>query len=303
MSPRWAGVALALALAVSAAGAEPVVVASGSYPEGLLWHGGRMYFAEMGADRVSAIEGGGTREFWRAAGCGPTSIVPFGDKGYLVNCHLSHELVEISAAGVTLRRFPTLPGGERIQHPNASASDGRGGAFVTLSGLFSPLAPATGRVIHVSASGAMSEVVGSLHYANGVAFDAPARMLYVSEHLGRRIAALALDAHNRVSGRRVLVDFKAHDATRTHAHSHAGPDGLALRPGILAVAEYGEGRVHLFDREGRHLSTLKVATPFVDTVAFDEAGNLYAGGSFQILRAPYEGAVVRFAPADWQPRR
>jgi hypothetical protein len=30
--------------AAGAAHAEPAVVASGSYPEGLLWHGGRMYF-------------------------------------------------------------------------------------------------------------------------------------------------------------------------------------------------------------------------------------------------------------------
>ena len=32
--------------------------------------------------------------------------------------------------------------------------------------------------------------------------------------------------------------------------------------------------------------------PFVDTVVWDSAGNLYAGGSFQNTRPPYEGAVV-----------
>jgi hypothetical protein len=40
--------------------------------------------------------------------------------------------------------------------------------------------------------------------------------------------------------------------------------------------------------------------PFVDTVIWDGAGNLYAGGSFQNTRPPFEGAVVRFAPVDWQ---
>ena len=97
--------------------------------------------------------------------------------------------------------------------------------------------------------------------------------------------------------------FAAHAATRTFSYPLAGPDGLALRPGLLAVAEYGEGRVHLFDRDGRHLRTLKVEMPFVDTVAWDEAGNLYAGGSFQNARPPYEGAVMHFAPADWQPNQ
>ena len=47
---------------------------------------------------------------------------------------------------------------------------------------------------------------------------------------------------------------------------------------------------------GKHLNTLKVAMPFVDTVGLDDAGNLYAGGAFQNTRPPFEGAVVRFAP-------
>ena len=46
------------------------MVASGAYPEGLMWHDGRIYFTEMGADRVTIIENVGTREFWRLPGCG-----------------------------------------------------------------------------------------------------------------------------------------------------------------------------------------------------------------------------------------
>ena len=69
---------------------------------------------------------------------------------------------------------------------------------------------------------------------------------------------------------------------------------------MLAVAEYGEGRVHLFDRDGQHRNTLKVSMPFVDTVAWDGAGNLYAGGAFQNTRPPFEGAVVRFPQSDWE---
>ena len=52
------GLALSAMLLAGAAIAEPAVVASGAYPEGLLWHGGRMYFTEMGADRVSIIADG-----------------------------------------------------------------------------------------------------------------------------------------------------------------------------------------------------------------------------------------------------
>jgi sugar lactone lactonase YvrE len=297
--------ALLLAFAATAVQAEPVTVASGAYPEGLLWHGGRMVFAEMGADRVSIIDNGTTRAFWSDPGCGPTAISPFGPSGFLVNCHLGRQVVEVSADGVTGRRFRMAAGGQPITSPNASTSDGQGGVYFSDSGIFSVRAPATGRVYHLTAMGVMTEVVSGLRYTNGVAFDAATRTLYVSEHLARRILALTLDARQRVTQRRVFADFAGNDTTRSHGFPEAGPDGLVLRPGLLIAAEYGEGRVHVFervsDRAGRLLNTLKVAMPFVDTVAFDAAGNLYAGGAFQNTRPPFEGAVVRFAPADWQP--
>ena len=112
---RWWTLPLALLLTASGAQAEPVVVASGAYPEGLLWHGGRLYFTEMGADRVSIIEESGTREFWHLNGCGPTQIVPFGPNGFVVDCHLGRAMVEVSATGQTGRRFAVNRSGERLQ--------------------------------------------------------------------------------------------------------------------------------------------------------------------------------------------
>ena len=106
MSLRPAG-ACARCCSPAGAGAEPAVVASGSYPEGLLWHGGRMYFTEMGADRVNVIEDGKPREFWRD----PAAVRPrsrrSGRAASLVTCHLGRQVVEVSANGVTGRRFRT----------------------------------------------------------------------------------------------------------------------------------------------------------------------------------------------------
>ena len=93
-------IALALALCATSAAAEPAVVASGAYPEGLLWRGGKLYFTEMGADRVTIVENGAAREFWKLPGCGPTQIVPFGASGFVVDCHLGRAMVEVSAGGV-----------------------------------------------------------------------------------------------------------------------------------------------------------------------------------------------------------
>jgi sugar lactone lactonase YvrE len=299
---RLHGAVIALLLMAAGAQAEPVVVASGSYPEGLLWHGGKLYFTEMGADRVSIIEEDDTREFWHLSGCGPTQIVPFGSNGFVVDCHLGRAMVEVSATGQTGRRFGSNRNGERLQDPNAAVSDGQGGAYFSDSGVFDTGAPPTGKVYHLTAMGVMTEVLSGLRYANGVNFDPASRTLYASEHLARRVLALTLDSRQHVTARRVLIDFNAEPATREHSYPLAGPDGIALRPGLMAVAEYGEGRVHLFDRDGRHVNTLKVSMPYVDTVIWDSSGNLYAGGSFQNLRPPFEGAVVRIPQSEWERR-
>lgn len=292
--------ALILLLPFARVHAEPQVIASGAYPEGLLWHDGQLIFTEMGADRVTVVRGDGPREFWRDAGCGPTSIAPYGPSAFLVNCHLGRHVVEISAGGKTGRRFLTAPNGDAFQAPNASASDGQGGVFFSDSGIFSINAPATGRVYHLAANGKMIEVINGLKYANGVAFDSISRTLYVSEHLARRIMVLRLDTSHRVIASRIFVDFSQHSATRNFSYALAGPDGIALRPDYLVVAEYGEGRIHLFDRTGNHLNTLKVAMPFVDTVAWDGDQNLYAGGAFSNIQPPYKGQVVRFKPTEWR---
>jgi gluconolactonase len=294
--------ALAFLLLASAAAAEPSVVASGSYPEGLLWRGGKLYFTEMGADQVTVIENGQSRRFWSLAGCGPTQIVPFGPSGFVVDCHLGRGMVEVSDTGQTGRKFLNAPGGERLQDPNAAVSDGAGGAYFSDAGMFDLNAPSTGRVYHLSATGTMKQVVGGIRYANGVNFDPATRTLYVSEHLARRVLALTLDGRQNVSARKVLIDFAAVPTIRDHSYPLAGPDGIALRPGLMAIAEYGEGRVHIFDRAGRYQTTLKVDMPFVDTVIWDDAGNLYAGGSFQNTRPPFEGAVVKFPQGDWERR-
>ena len=86
-----------------------------------MWHDGRIYFTEMGADRVTIIENGGTREFWHMPGCGPTQIVPFGPTGFVVDCHLGRAMVEVSAAGVTGRTLHHQP-----RRPAAAGSQRRG---------------------------------------------------------------------------------------------------------------------------------------------------------------------------------
>ena len=76
--------------------ADPIAA---SYPEGPLSHGDSLYYAEMGADRVSVVEDVTARAFFTQRGCGPTAIAPYGDEGYLVLCHIGRRAVAVSADG------------------------------------------------------------------------------------------------------------------------------------------------------------------------------------------------------------
>ncbi len=220
-----------LLLAAPARRPSPPWSRPGAYPEGLMWHDGRIYFTEMGADRVIVIENGSTREFWRLPGCGPTQIVRFGPTGFVVDCHLGRAMVEVSAAGVTGRKFATNRDGQPLQNPNAAVSDGQGGAYFSDAGQFDLKAPATGRVYHLSADG-RDDRGGrrSIRYANGVNFDPASRTLYVSEHLARRVLALTLDSRQRVTARKVLIDFAQIPATREFM-AFRWPGRTALRCG------------------------------------------------------------------------
>ena len=294
MSLRW--MALALLLVASGAQAEPTAVASGAYPEGLMWHGGRIYFTEMGADRVTVIERGATREFWRMSGCGPTQIVPFGPTGFVVDCHLGRAMVEVSATGVTGRKFSTNRDGQPLQDPNAAVSDGQGGAYFSDAGIFDLNAPSTGRVYHLSAMGVMTEVVGQIHYANGVNFDPATRTLYVSEHLARRVLALTLDNSQRVTARRVLSIFAQLPATRQFSYSLAGPDGHRLAARRDGLGVWQRGGCMCSTRAGQHRSTRSRCSCRSSTRwPLGRRRPSFAGGAFQNTRPPFEGAVVRFS--------
>ncbi|MEZ6021888.1 MAG: hypothetical protein R3C16_00310 [Hyphomonadaceae bacterium] len=89
--------ALTCAACAAPAPAQEANVLNGSYPEGALWQGERLYFAEMGADRISTYERGTRGVFFSQQGCGPTAIAPYGE-GFLVLCHIDRA-VAVDANG------------------------------------------------------------------------------------------------------------------------------------------------------------------------------------------------------------
>ena len=111
-----------------------------AYPEGPLWIGERLFYAEMPLDRVvewkAGQKVGERRTFWSEPGCGPTAIASYRSSGFIVLCHLGGKLVHLDANARKVGEFRASTAGEALRNPNDCHGDGRGGVFFTDAGIF-----------------------------------------------------------------------------------------------------------------------------------------------------------------------
>ncbi|MEM1385717.1 MAG: SMP-30/gluconolactonase/LRE family protein [Pseudomonadota bacterium] len=291
-----AGLAL---LAALPARAEETVL-RGSYTEGPFWVGEKLYYAEMYRDRVITwTEAGGAAVFWERPGCGPTSIAPY-RAGFLVLCHLDPSIVAVDAEGKTLQAFGEDAEGAKLQNPNDSAAGPGGGVYFSDPGRFRKGAPKTGRVMHLSATGALRAVAEGLDYPNGIAFDAGARQILVSEHLARRVLSYPVMADGSLGEPETLIDLDTAGLSPPN-YAEAGPDGVEIAPdGTIWVPDYGEGRILAIGQDG--LRVVEVKTPFVTNVAVSPGGMVAITGAYDNARPPFP-SIVSILPQASLARR
>lgn len=261
-----------------------------SYPEGPVWIGDTLYWAEMGADRVMAWSGSEPRVFFQREGCGPTAFARYRNDEVLVLCHREGVLVRANGRGEALATIREGAEGNRLRDPNDAVADGAGGVWFTDPGAFSAAARATGALYFLAPDGRLSRHATGLAYGNGVWMDAAHGRLLVSEHLARRVLAYPLD-DGRIGPPEVLVDLDMFGLPPPD-YPEAGPDGLEIGPdGTLWVAEYGAGRLLAFEPGGKLLASVRVPAPYVTNIAFGPGGLVAVTGSFINDRPPLPGAV------------
>jgi sugar lactone lactonase YvrE len=298
---RTATAAAALAAACALACSPPPARAEGvipdgwaaSYPEGPVWIGERLLYAEMAAHKVVEWKAGKRRDLWQEEACGPTAVSAYRGSDLIVLCHMGAKLVHLDADGRKLAEIAAASDGEGFQNPNDCHTDGRGGVFFTDPGLFLQGSPATGKVFHLAADGKVRKVLEGLRYANGIAVDLAKRRLLVSEHLARKVWQLDLTDDLSIANRRLLVDVGKYLTAEETSYAETGPDGIEVdRDGTVFVPIYGSGRMLAVAPDGT-VSKMTVATKFVTNIAIS-GDKAVVVGAFANDAPPFPGRVEVF---------
>lgn len=277
-----------LGLATSALADDVTVVnPTAFFPEGPVMLDGKLYYAQYSGNVASVWDGKTNVDFWKQDGCGPSAVVPLGEN-FGITCYDSGKLEVIGKDGKTVATYDKDASGQALLGPNDGVPDGKGGAYFTLSGPWTP-GPVVGRIMHLAADGTLSEVANDLNYANGIVIGADGR-LYVNESYAGTVTSFAMAADGTLGDRKTFVHLYqlGEDAGVFPDGIKVGPNGnffigLNSVAAILEVAPDGSKVVarHTFQSGGTPNMTFSADGKTMYVMAVDnEAG------------APYEGRVL-----------
>lgn len=284
----------ALLACAPAAAQEPRVINPASfYPEGPLWHDGKLYYVEYAAHTVMTWDGTANTQIWMQDGCGPSGLVATAKGELIVACYDNNTIVRIDGSGQTLDTIPADSNGETFLGPNDFARDALGGIYFSASGVFDTDAAIRGRIYYIAPDGQIRPVAYLLHYPNGLALTDDGRTLLASEHLAGRILRFEVQPDGSLGNRKVFRRLQDLAPLPAEADAYTGPDGLEVDDeGNVYICQYGAGRVLVTDREGKPLRQIDVPADFVTNLAFGpDQKTVYITAAQDAWTAPYPGEV------------
>lgn len=233
--------------------AEPKILLENLiFAEGPRWHDGRLWFSDMYAHEVVAVDMDGNRETMATVPNQPSGLGFLPDGTPLVVSMKDMKLLRLDSSGPKeVADLSGLAAGEA----NDMVVDGQGRAYIGHLGYDvhggGTFAPAS--LILVTPDGEVREVADDLAIPNGTVITPDGKTLIVAESRGPRLTAFDIEADGSLTNRRVWAEMEG------------TPDGICLdaenciwvgvprNPGsFVRVAEGGEikDRIDLPDQGG-----------------------------------------------------
>jgi sugar lactone lactonase YvrE len=265
------------------------------YPEGPLWHQGRLYYVEYSEDRVMCWDGAQNRPVWHRAGSGPCSLIPAAEGGLWVACFSGDRLERISLDGQCLERVEPGPWDQGFGGPNDFTSDGEGGFYFTGSGAFDVTAPPTGRVFHRARDGRLRCVASDIQFANGLALSPDGRRLFVSAHLAKELLVFERQPDNSLGPARRFLSLPDLLPEPAFANGYTGGDGMKIdRSGRFYICQFGAARILVCAPDGAFIRAIEIPDRDVTNVGFGpDESSLFVTAVTDSWTAPYPGLVYR----------
>jgi gluconolactonase len=274
------------------------------FPEGPVWHAGKLYYVEYGRNAVMTWDGKKNSVFSAERGCGQSAVAPTARGEFVTTCYDNGSIGRMSADGTVLPAYTHDKDGNTFLGPNDLAPDAHGGIYFTASGHLGPVID--GKVFYIAADGdgrhgdgrrgAITQVAIDLHNANGLAVSPDGKILYVVETEEHRLLQFKIAADGTLSDRRVFVNLDE----LTHHVAPIWPDGVKVSSkGDLYIGQSPRdlhmpllGQIFVLDRDGKLKRTLTLPSPKVPNLAFSpDEKTIYVTAVDQIDKPPYHGKV------------
>lgn len=264
------------------------------FPEGPVWHGGKLYYVEYDRNTVTVWDGKSNRIFASQKGCGPSAVLATTRGDFLITCYDNGTIGHLSADGRALPAYDHDRDGNPFVGPNDFAPDRLGGIYFTTSG--HPGAAIDGRVFYIAADGAITLATADLNAANGLAVSRDGGTLYVVETEENRLLRFRIGPAGHLSERRIFLNLDE----LTHHVGHIWPDGVKIDSrGRIYIGQNPRdphaplaGTIFVVDSDGRLLRSINLPSPGVPNMAFSpDEKTLYVTALDQLDKPPFRGKI------------
>ncbi|MCW2958458.1 MAG: vgb3 [Solirubrobacterales bacterium] len=183
-----------------------LLLAHGTFFEGLRWRDGRWWASDFYADRVIAVDPDGTVEEVMHLPQ-PSGLGWLPDGTLLAVSMTGHAIVRRTAEGEALLHADLSPYSRG--EANDMVVDAHGRAYVGNYGfdLMAGEDPQAATLIRVDPDGTVTAAAGGLHFPNGTLITPDGRTLIVAETIAARLTAFTIAADGSLSDRRVWAQL------------------------------------------------------------------------------------------------